>query len=100
MNGKHLQKRRKGPPPNADKERDLSTFASAGGLEDLSHCFHISIAWTLEQPTDGMRERLVDWQEGRDQHLGLEVSAVKAKIGNTVTSFPLTTKKDPDSGII
>ena len=71
----------------------LSNFA------DMSSNFHISIGWTLNAPTDVLRERLnstgVDFQA-----IKFDVNSVKAKVGNCVTAISLATKVDNSNRII
>ena len=66
----------------------------------MSSSFHISIAWTLDQPTGSMRQAVEEVMKGVDMRVGLKVLAVKAKVGNAVTSFSLTARKENNSGII
>lgn len=53
---------------------------------DRSSCFHVSIAWTLNPPTEEMRKKAREW---KDSVNAFKVQDVKAKIGNAVTSIPL-----------
>lgn len=67
--------------------------------KDMSSSFHISIGWTLSDPTQGLRERLTT--TGIDfQSIKVDVSAVKVKIGNGVTAISLATKIDALNKII
>lgn len=75
-----------------------ATKGTAVGLhsntgDDLSSCFHISIAWTLEKPSASMQQSLEDLVGDEHFHLKLDVDAIKAKIGNAVTNISLTIKQ-------
>ncbi|OQE36744.1 hypothetical protein PENCOP_c011G08662 [Penicillium coprophilum] len=57
--------------------------------EDFSGCFHISLAWSLSEPSPKERERIagIDLRVLREIQVGFD--SVKAKIGNIVGSIPL-----------
>ncbi|KAI9934633.1 hypothetical protein ASPWEDRAFT_44079 [Aspergillus wentii DTO 134E9] len=59
--------------------------------EDYSHCFHISLAWSLTEPSSHDKERIAstDLQELRE--LQILFNCVKSKIGNNISSIPLST---------
>ena len=59
---------------------------------DQSAHFHISIAWSLERPNLELIERLKSKENGELYEICLEVKAIKAKIGNAITVFPLLSK--------
>ncbi|CAG8037323.1 unnamed protein product [Penicillium olsonii] len=65
-----------------DEDNDTNTG-------DFSGCFHISLAWSLSEPSSRDRDRLarIDLQALRDIQIGFD--SMKAKIGNNVTSIPL-----------
>ena len=99
--GKHVQKIREASSHHRRDSDGKRETSDAETQEDMSSCFHISIAWTLNHPTSEMRQGLEKLMEGKDMHLNLKVSAVKAKVGNAVTSFSfLAAKKDTSNGII
>ncbi|CAG7959182.1 unnamed protein product [Penicillium salamii] len=56
---------------------------------DFSGCFHISLAWTLSEPSSKNRDQIagIDLRALRDIQIGFD--SLKAKIGNNVTSIPL-----------
>lgn len=66
---------------------------------DMSPSFHISIGWTLDAPTQGLRERLaatcIDFQA-----IKIDVNTVKVKIGNSITAISLAAKIDTSNKII
>jgi len=57
--------------------------------DDFSGCFHISLAWTLSEPSSKDHEQItgIDLRALRELQIGFD--SVKAKIGNHVTSIPL-----------
>jgi hypothetical protein len=57
--------------------------------EDYSHCFHISLAWSLSGPSAKDRERVagIDLRALRERKIAFD--SVKAKMGNNVVSIPL-----------
>ena len=66
---------------------------------DMSSNFHVSIGWTLGDPTQGLNERLnttgIDFQT-----LTVDVHTVKVKIGNGITAVSLATKIDSSNKIL
>lgn len=66
--------------------------------DDYSHCFHISLAWSLMEPSLEEKKRVanVDLRELRD--LSVHFNSVKAKIGNNVSSIPLSTETLEERG--
>jgi Uncharacterised conserved protein. len=70
----------------------LSDKSSSLGGEDFSACFHISLAWSLSEPSLKERERVagVDLRALHEIQVGFD--SVKAKIGNIVSSIPLGKK--------
>lgn len=54
---------------------------------DRSSAFHISIAWTLVPPSQGLVEAAMQWSD--DCIEAFTVEDIKVKIGNSVTSVPL-----------
>ncbi|KAJ5124529.1 uncharacterized protein N7515_008354 [Penicillium bovifimosum] len=61
-------------------------------VEDFSECFHISLAWSLSEPSAKDRERIDAINLGalREKRVGFDV--VRVKIGNTRTYIPLNTR--------
>ncbi|EAU38777.1 conserved hypothetical protein [Aspergillus terreus NIH2624] len=58
---------------------------------DYSDCFHISIAWSLTAPSAEDTERLANLDLQNLSGLRIGFDCVKAKIGNNITSIPLST---------
>ncbi|KAF4220510.1 hypothetical protein CNMCM8980_001170 [Aspergillus fumigatiaffinis] len=59
--------------------------------EDFSHCFHISLAWTLTEPTPEQKKKIEAIDLRRLQSLTIHFDCVKVKIGNNISSIPLST---------
>ncbi|PKX91024.1 HVSL domain-containing protein [Aspergillus novofumigatus IBT 16806] len=59
--------------------------------EDLSHCFHISLAWSLTEPTPEQKKKVEAIDLRRLQSLIIQFDCVKVKIGNNISSIPLST---------
>lgn len=61
-------------------------------MQDLSAAFHISIAWTLTEPSLELVEltkSMTHNQFDRIKKIEISVEEIKAKVGNFVTSMPL-----------
>ncbi|RAL03597.1 HVSL domain-containing protein [Aspergillus ibericus CBS 121593] len=56
---------------------------------DYSHCFHVSLAWSLTGPSSEERERIVSIDLQKVRGLSIRFDCVKVKIGNNVSSIPL-----------
>ncbi|KAH1940796.1 hypothetical protein KXV59_002260 [Aspergillus fumigatus] len=59
--------------------------------EELSHCFHVSLAWSLIEPTTEQKERIDAVDIRRLRILSIHFDCVKVKIGNNISSIPLST---------
>jgi hypothetical protein len=70
------------------------------GQLDCSTCFHISIAWSLQAPSESLLTRTKALDVGGLTDVRLVVGNVKAKVGNAVTSIPLSTKPVDTRGIL
>ncbi|KAB8238494.1 HVSL domain-containing protein [Aspergillus alliaceus] len=58
---------------------------------DYSHCFHISLAWSLTEPSADERNQIANMVLQDLCGLSVRFDCVKAKIGNNITSIPLPT---------
>ena len=86
----HAQGRRRELSDNGRATKVAAVGLHSNTGDDLSSCFHISIAWTLDKPSAPMQQSLEDLVKDKDEfHLKLDVDAIKTKIGNTVTSNSL-----------
>ncbi|PYI03898.1 hypothetical protein BO78DRAFT_374214 [Aspergillus sclerotiicarbonarius CBS 121057] len=56
---------------------------------DHSHCFHVSLAWSLTGPSSEEREQIVSIDLRKVRGLSIRFDCVKVKIGNNVSSMPL-----------
>jgi len=63
-------------------------------VTDKSDAFHISIAWTLEEPDARARGKLIDQMDDQLQGLKVSFSLLKLKIGNTVIDIPLAQHRE------
>jgi hypothetical protein len=62
------------------------------GMQDVSDAFHISIAWTLEPPSNNMLDATKSValnQFDSVRRVLIRVEEIKAKVGNTITSVRL-----------
>ncbi|KAG9240076.1 U6 snRNA phosphodiesterase Usb1 [Calycina marina] len=76
------------------KRRKTDSDGMFDGMQDRSNSFHFSIAWTLKTPDADLIKatgELAKSQMKDVQKIRVKVSDIKAKIGNVVTSIPLTT---------
>ncbi|QQK47664.1 Uncharacterized protein family UPF0406 [Penicillium digitatum] len=67
----------------------LHKGSSSMSGEDFSGCFHISLAWSLSEPSVKERERVARVDLRALREIEVEFDNVKAKIGNMVGSIPL-----------
>ncbi|CBF85007.1 hypothetical protein AN1508.2 [Aspergillus nidulans FGSC A4] len=56
---------------------------------DYTECFHISIAWSLEEPSAEEKKSMESIDIQRLKALKIKFDCLKAKIGNNVSSIPL-----------
>ncbi|KAL4916690.1 U6 snRNA phosphodiesterase Usb1 [Aspergillus aurantiobrunneus] len=56
---------------------------------DYTECFHVSIAWSLTEPSADVKERMRTIDLQRITALEIHFNCVKAKIGNNVSSISL-----------
>jgi hypothetical protein len=87
-------KRRNGPTDSASSRKVASSISNT----DMSSSFHISIGWTRTPPSQDLVDALDRVTELKE--IKVDVRTVKAKIGNTITSIPLTSKVDVSNSII
>jgi hypothetical protein len=59
-------------------------------LQDYSNCFHISLAWSLSQPSETDTQILLKLDVARLKEMMITFDSVKAKIGNHVSSLSLS----------
>ncbi|KAA8642304.1 hypothetical protein EYZ11_002892 [Aspergillus tanneri] len=59
--------------------------------DDSSHCFHISLAWSLAEPSPMDKEDIAKIDLQGANTLRIPFDCVKAKLGNQITSIPLST---------
>lgn len=56
---------------------------------DFTNCFHISLAWSLEEPSLEEQQRVAGITMDEMNSLEISFNSVKAKIGNVVHSLNL-----------
>ncbi|KAI2786063.1 hypothetical protein POX_h09829 [Penicillium oxalicum] len=66
--------------------------SDSGPIEDYSNCFHISIAWSLTEPSGIEKERLANLDLGAVKDVKVKFDCVKIKIGNYVENVELATE--------
>jgi len=72
------------------------------GMEDVSDAFHVSIAWTLEPPSQDLLETTNALATDRSADLKqftVAVEEIKAKIGNVVTGICLRRGVSEENGL-
>jgi Uncharacterised conserved protein. len=67
---------------------------------EYSTCFHISIGWNLDEPSEQDRERIRAIDLGRVKELNVHFHSVKAKIGNIVSNIDLQTRPPEERGFV
>ncbi|KAE8351401.1 U6 snRNA phosphodiesterase Usb1 [Aspergillus coremiiformis] len=70
-------------------QRERSKVHGQTDPTDYSHCFHISVAWSLTEPSPDEKDHIanIDIQESSD--FDIHFDCIKAKIGNNITNIPL-----------
>ncbi|KAH8429968.1 HVSL domain-containing protein [Aspergillus melleus] len=86
------------PPsgPGTDREsrgprKSTHKGAAQSQMGDYSECFHISLAWSLTGPSSEDHDRIAQIDLRRMAGLRIPFDCVKAKLGNQITSIPLST---------
>ena len=71
-------------------------------ISDYSEQLHVSLAWSLEPPSQEEAEKTANIDFSKLEDMKMEVNAVKAKIGNVihVVSLRRTTGNEGGMGII
>lgn len=77
------------PSRDSRSSRGLVTQDHNSLRVDYSACFHISLAWRLDEPSASDVERVEGIDLGLLENLQVRFESVKAKIGNHVESIPL-----------
>ncbi|KAL4883743.1 U6 snRNA phosphodiesterase Usb1 [Aspergillus karnatakaensis] len=83
-----------GQPPLYEHERSDGSRIGVHGNKftpqaDYSDCFHVSIAWSLTEPSADDKERMKSIDVRELSALGIRFDCVKVKIGNNVSSLAL-----------
>ena len=79
-----------------------STNTDWSTIQDVSDAFHISIAWTLEPPSEQVlkiTKSLKSNQIAKMEQIQFRIEEIKAKVGNVVTNMPLPTSAIEEQGL-
>ncbi|KAK8243826.1 U6 snRNA phosphodiesterase Usb1 [Phyllosticta capitalensis] len=73
--------------------------------DDRTHAFHVSLAWSLEAPPDGLSDIAAEkdvkqWLEQEVGKMTVRFDVVKAKVGNAIHSIELAPKRREGKGIL
>ena len=61
-------------------------------VPDMTSHFHISVAWSLEKPPQGLMAQAKPIDVSKLKEIRILVKNVKVKIGNAVSTYPLLAK--------
>jgi U6 snRNA phosphodiesterase len=90
-------------PPKRLGQKKMSSSPREGDILDFSSAFHVSIGWTLEQPssyvTDITKATTKDTIFESLKTVSIKVDTLKVKVGNIVTSIPLAPKALEGKGL-
>ena len=78
-----------GQPPLYEKTPQVSDAGAGHANEDYSHCFHISLAWALAEPSSDDKKRVASIAFQVLKEFNIRFDCVKAKIGNNISNIPL-----------
>jgi U6 snRNA phosphodiesterase len=85
------------------EENSEAPISDTAEVQDFSGAFHVSIGWTLEQPTielaDAIKAIVDDKVFQNVKRICLKVEEIKVKVGNTVTSIFLPLKATESNGL-
>lgn len=78
-------------PPRESRPSRVDAHGHGSQRVDYSDCFHISLAWSLTEPTVNDEKRVagIDLRAAKD--LYVKFDSIKAKIGNHVENICLPT---------
>ncbi|KAI5296771.1 hypothetical protein KEM56_005349 [Ascosphaera pollenicola] len=88
-----------GKPLLYENEATAKSAKQTSTVDHTNH-FHISIAWTLQEPSAKGKERLSAIDLRRIKEMAIYFDCMKARIGNNVVTLPFSTRKNAqESGI-
>ena len=87
-------KKAKGGPSSSSFNR-----SGTSNDADMSSSFHVSIGWTLDDPTPDMRQ-ILNTSGISFEAIKVGVNTVKVKVGNGITAISLANKIDDSNKII
>ncbi|KAL2374531.1 hypothetical protein BDBG_04313 [Blastomyces gilchristii SLH14081] len=76
---------------NTEKPPKQRSTTSSVAVADYSDYFHISIAWSLTEPSREDKERVASVELDKVKKIGIPFGSVKLKIGNIVHNLELPT---------
>lgn len=71
------------------KDKVPKSHSDSTKAEDYTPCFHISLAWTLSEPSTEDKQRVRNISLEKLVHLKIRFDSIKAKIGNVIHSLKL-----------
>ncbi|KAE8382206.1 U6 snRNA phosphodiesterase Usb1 [Aspergillus bertholletiae] len=74
---------------NADASSSTSIQWLRCSSTDYSNFFHISLAWSLTEPSPDEKDQIASIELRELSNLSVSFDCVKAKLGNNITSMPL-----------
>ncbi|PGH16373.1 hypothetical protein AJ80_05223 [Polytolypa hystricis UAMH7299] len=74
--------------------------AAPAANRDFSGCFHLSIAWSLEEPTPDEKQRVADINLDKLREIKVPFNSIKLKIGNNIHNLPLPTTVISEGGFV
>lgn len=81
-------------------DKSLST-TSPPDLDDSSSGFHISIGWALDRPAAKQQDNQLDSELRQAGNIiAINVTSVKVKIGNSISTIPLSANRAMSNGIM
>ncbi|KIW83561.1 hypothetical protein Z517_02806 [Fonsecaea pedrosoi CBS 271.37] len=79
-----------GPYDTRKAPKSLQASKTTRKVTDKSDAFHVSIAWTLDEPHDRARQELIRLVDDKLRALEVSFPLLKLKIGNSVIDSPFT----------
>lgn len=66
---------------------------------NYSTCFHISLAWSLQEPSHEERNKIAFLDSPKLRRMPINFDVVKTRIGNTVSNIQLSSKARNEKGL-
>ncbi|MCJ1380820.1 poly(U)-specific 3'-to-5' RNA exonuclease [Xylographa soralifera] len=94
-----VRQRGKGLRGSRPRERS-GAVSRVNGVQDCTPCFHVSIAWSHGPLSNDVAADIRSTYSADIKEFSISVKAVKVKIGNAITSLPLSANVIETGGII